>query len=45
MRKLEDNIKIDPKMMCYEDDFFIYMAKGKVQWLALVNMAMNILIP
>jgi hypothetical protein len=42
---LEDNIKMNLEEIGYEDVDWIHLAQNRDQWRAVVNTAMNILIP
>jgi hypothetical protein len=42
---LKDNIKIDLRKMGWSDMDLSYVAQDRVQWRALVNTAMNLLVP
>jgi hypothetical protein len=39
--ELKDNLKIDLKEIGFEGVDWIYLAQGRYQWHALVNMVMN----
>jgi hypothetical protein len=41
-RRLEDNIRMDPREIEWEDVCWTYLAEDKDHWRALVNMVMNI---
>jgi hypothetical protein len=44
-RRWEDNIKMDLREVRWGDIGCIYLAQGRDQWRALVNIVMNIRVP
>jgi hypothetical protein len=43
--RLEDNIKIDPKLMGWKGVDWVHQVHDKGPWRAVVNMVMNLRVP